>query len=113
MGQIVNELRKSVYDLKLELDKLGGPISYMPELIDSANLLRSNEHLDKVTKKQSELISAYAQYSQALEDMIAVIFDIQNDLKNLLKEQSKLISEKSIAKKSPLSKKKKSTKSKK
>ena len=113
MGEIVNELRKSVHDLKLELDKLGDPIESMPELINSTNLLRSNEHLDKVTKKQSELISAYAQYSQALEDMIAVIFDIQNDLKNLLKEQSKLISEKSISKKPSISKKTKSTRSKK
>ena len=65
---------------------------FMPELITSANLLRSNEHLTKISEKQSELISAYGLYSKALEDMIAVVFDIQNDLKNLLKEQSKLIS---------------------
>lgn len=93
MGEIIYELRKKIQDIQLELDELGGPISDMPELITSANLLRSNEYFSKVTKKQLELLSAYRQYSKALEDMVDAVFDIQNDLKNLLKEQSKLISD--------------------
>jgi hypothetical protein len=106
VGEIISELHKKIQDLQFELDELGGPISDMPELITSANLLRSNEYLTKVSEKQSKLISAYGLYSKALEDMIAVVFDIQNDLKNLLKEQSKLIS----VRKSPISKnKRKST----
>jgi len=92
-GEIIYELRKKIQDIQLDLDELGEPISDMPELITSANLLRSNEHFSKITKKQSELLSAYGQYSNALEDMIDIVFDIQNDLKNLLKEQSKLISD--------------------
>ncbi len=110
LGEIIYELRKKIQDIQLELDELGGPISDMPELITSANLLRSNEYLIKVTKKQSELLFAYGQYSKALEDMIAVVFDIQNDLKNLLKEQSKLISDRKSSRKSFISKnKRKST----
>ena len=93
LGEVINDLRKKIYDTKLELDQLGGPIQDMPELITSANLLRSNEHLTQVSEKQSELISAYEQYSNALEDITKTIFGIQNDLKNLLKEQSKLISD--------------------
>lgn len=92
-GEIIYELRKKVQDIQLELDELGGSVSVMPELIISANLLRSNEHFSKVIKKQSELLSAYNQYSKALEDMVDIVFDIQNDLKNLLKEQSKLITD--------------------
>ena len=92
MGEIIYELRKKIQDIKLELEGLGVPAPDMSELITSANLLRSNEHLSKVSEKQSELISAYGQYSMALEDMIEVIFDIQNDLKNLLKAQSDLMS---------------------
>lgn len=110
MGEIIYELRKTIQDIQSELDELGGPVSDMPELITSANLLRSNEHLSKVTKKQSELLSAYRHYSKALEDMVDAIFDIQNDLKNLLKEQSKLISDQkpsvSKSKKKPANKKK-------
>ena len=106
VGEIICELRKKIQDIKLELDELGGPMSDIPELITSANLLRSNEYLAKVSAKQSELLLSYGLYSKALEDMIAVVFDIQNDLKNLLKEQSKLIS----VRKSPISKnKRKST----
>lgn len=93
MGEIIYELRKTIQVIQIELDELGGPTSDMPELITSANLLRSNEHLLKVSKKQSELLSAYGQYSEALENMVNTVFDIQNDLKNLLKEQSKLISD--------------------
>lgn len=81
----------------------------MPELITSTNLLRSNEYLAKVSKKQSELLSAYGQYSKVLEDMIVVVFDIQNDLKNILREQSNLISNRKSRKPSISKNKKKST----
>jgi hypothetical protein len=109
VGEIISELRKKIQDIQFELDELGGPISDMPELIISANLLRSNEYITKVSEKQSELLSAYGLYSKALEDMIAVVFDIQNDLKNLLKEQSKLISVRKSPRSSISKNKKKST----
>ncbi|MGI0056442.1 MAG: hypothetical protein ACREAK_03605 [Nitrosarchaeum sp.] len=92
VGEVIYDLRKRIQHIQSELDALGGPISDMPELIISANILRTNEHLNKVSKKQSELLSLYEQYCKALEGMIEVIFDIQNGLKNILKEQSNLIS---------------------
>jgi hypothetical protein len=108
VGEVIYELRKRIQDIQLELDELGSPVLDMPELIISANLLRSNEYLTKVTKKQSELLFAYDQYSKALEDMVAVVLDIQNDLKNILKEQSQLISVKKSSR-TLASKKRKST----
>jgi len=108
VGEIIYEFSKKIQDIKSELDELGDPASNMPELITSANLLRSNEYLAKVSKKQSELLSAYGQYSKVLEDMIAMVFDIQNDLKNILREQSNLISDRK-SRKSSVSKKRKST----
>ena len=109
VGEIIYEFSKKIQDIKLELDELGGPTSDMPELITSTNLLRSNEYLAKVSKKQSELLSAYGQYSKVLEDMITVVFDIQNDLKDILREQSNLISNKKSRKSSISKNKKKST----
>jgi hypothetical protein len=91
VGEIIYEFSKKIQDIQSELDELGDPTLDMPELITSTNLLRSNEYLAKVSKKQSELLSAYSQYSKVLEDMIVVVFDIQNDLKNILREQSNLI----------------------
>jgi len=113
VGEIIYDLRKKIQEIQLELNALGGPISDMPELITSANLLRSNEHFKKIFAKQSELVFAYEQYSKALENMIDVVFDIQYDLKNLLKEQSKLIpgtSHKTISKVKLKSVKRKSSK---
>jgi len=71
---------------------LGDPTSDIPEMIDSANLLRSNEYLLKLNKKKTDLLDVYAQYSKALEELLSTVFDIQKDLKEILKEQSALIS---------------------
>ena len=108
VGEIIYEFSKKIQDIKSELDELGGPTPDMPELITSTNLLRSNEYLAKVSKKQSELLSAYGQYSKVLEDMIVVVFDIQNDLKDILREQSNLISNRKFRKPSISKNKKKS-----
>ncbi len=93
VGQVIYELRKQIQKLTSELKKLDNSTPDMPELIESANLLRSNKHLAEVNSKGSELISTYEQYSKELEKMLATVFDIQRDLKEILKSQSSLISE--------------------
>ncbi len=99
-GQTIYELRKEIQKITSELKSLGNSPD-IPELIQSTNLLRSNEHLSEVNSKRSELISTYEQYSKELEKMLATVFDIQQDLKEILKTQSSIISKqkKSIARK--------------
>ncbi len=99
-GQTIYELRKEIQKITSELKSLGNSPD-IPELIKSTNLLRSNEHLSEVNSKGSELISTYEQYSKELEKMLATVFDIQQDLKEILKTQSSIISKqkKSIARK--------------
>jgi hypothetical protein len=92
VGKIIHEFSKKIQELQSELHELDSPTLDMPELINSTNLLRSNEYLSKVSEKQLELLTVYDQYSKALEDMIEMVFDIQNDLKTILREQSNLIS---------------------
>lgn len=91
-GEIISDLRKRIQEIQIEIDQLGKPVSDMPELIESANLLRSNVYLSKTNDKKSELLDAYSQYSKSLEDLLSYVFDIQKDLKDILKEQSGLIS---------------------
>ncbi len=91
LGEMIYSLRKKIQTIQSEIDTLGDPAKDIPELISSANLLRENEHLKKLNEKKSELLSIYDQYSKSLEDLLSTIFEIQNDLKNILKEQSKLI----------------------
>jgi len=98
-GEIIYELRKKIQKLTFELKNLDNSSSDIPELIESANILRSNEHLVEVNLKRSELISTYKNYSKELEQMLATVFDIQHDLKEILKTQTSLISEQKNPKK--------------
>ena len=94
VGDIIYDLRKKIQQTQVELHQLGDPVSDIPELILSANLLRSNDHLSKTNDKKSQLLSAYEQYSNTLEELLSSVFDIQQDLKDILKEQSSMIQSK-------------------
>ncbi|MBA4718642.1 MAG: hypothetical protein HRO68_05965 [Nitrosopumilus sp.] len=91
-GELVYDLRKKIQQIQADLKQLGDPVSEIPELITSANLLRSNEYLSKANEKKTELLSAYEQYSITLETLLSSVFDIQNDLKDILKHQSSMLS---------------------
>ena len=90
-GEIIYDLRKKIQEIQSDLNQLGDSPSDLPELISSANLLRSNEYLSNANDKKTELLSAYGKYSEALEELLLSVFDIQKDLKEILKEQSSLI----------------------
>lgn len=105
--QIISQLHKSIEDIELELVELGEPVLDMPELIISANLLRSNQYLAQLSQKQSRLLFAYSTYSNALDDTISVLFDVNEDLKNLLRKHSNLISSEKSRQKLTASKNKK------
>ena len=88
----IYNLHRKIRDIQADLNQLGNT-SEIPELITSANLLRSNEHLSKRDEIQTELVSAYEQYSVTLERLLTVVFDIQNDLKEVIRQQSSMISQ--------------------
>ena len=111
-GEIIYELRRKIQQIQSDLNQLGEPVSDLPELIVSANLLRSNEYLSKTNEKKTELLSYYLQYSNALEELLSSVFDIQHDLKEILKEQSVLISHPAKKQSKEISKNKSKTKSK-
>ncbi len=90
-GESIYQLRKKIQEIQVDLNQLG-TISEIPELITSANLLRSNEYLSKTNEKKTELLFAYEQYSVTLEKFLSTVFDIQNDLKEIIKQQSSMIS---------------------
>ncbi|MEO2265379.1 MAG: hypothetical protein ABGW49_05795, partial [Nitrosopumilus sp.] len=92
VGELIHDFRKKIQLIQTELNPLDEPISDISELIDSANLLRSNNYLSKINTKKTDLISVYEQYSKTMEELLVTVFDIQNDLKDILQEQSSLIS---------------------
>ena len=91
-GELIYDLHKKIQQIQADLNQLGEPVSEIPELISSANLLRSNEYLSKVNEKKTELLSAYEQYFVAMDELLLTVFDIQNDLKEILQAQSSMIS---------------------
>ena len=93
MDKTIYDLRKKIQFVQFELNQIDVPISDISELIDTANLLRSNEYLSKINEKQSELILAFEKHSEALEELLTTVFDIQNDLKDILHAQFSLIPE--------------------
>ena len=107
-GKVIYDLRKKIQEITFELNNLENNSKNIPELIQSTNLLRLNDHLKEVNLKRLELISAYDLYSKELEKMLANVFDIQEDLKEILKTQSSLISKNT--KKKPVKKKTKTKK---
>ncbi len=104
-GEVIYELRKQIQKITSELKHLDSSAPDIPELIESTNLLRSNDHLTEVNSKKSELIASYKQYSKELEKMLSTVFEIQKDLKEILKTQSSLISEPKRKKKTTAKKK--------
>jgi len=90
-GKIIYDLRKKIQKIQADLDQLGPSPSNIPEMNDSTNLLRLNEYLLKANDKKNELLSAYGKYSESLEVLLSLLFDIQMDLKEILKEQSSMI----------------------
>ncbi len=90
-GTDIYGLRKRIRAIRSDLDSLG-EFEAVPELIDSANLLRSNEYLGKKTSKQADLADAYSEYSRALEGMLSALFEIQDGLRDVLRAQSSLLS---------------------
>jgi hypothetical protein len=49
VGELIHDFRKKIQLIQTELNPLDEPISDISELIDSANLLRSNNYLSKIT----------------------------------------------------------------
>ena len=92
-GQAIFELRKNIQNLILEINDLDNQSTEIPELIQSANLMRKNNHLAELNSKRVELILVYEKYCKQLEQMLAMVFEIQKDLKDILKTQTNLISE--------------------
>jgi hypothetical protein len=79
-GKSLDMLKLKINQLKLELAQLDESNKPMPELINSTNLLRTNEILIQTNKKKTELLSAYESYFNELN---SVIKKIQTELSHI------------------------------
>ena len=84
-------LKQKIDEIEHELQASFDPSEPLPELIDSSNLLRKNEFLVYTDQKKTELLSVYSTYVKSMELLLTSLFEIQNELKNILQDQSSLI----------------------
>lgn len=90
-GRSVTALKNQINDLKKEIASMKKP-KKMPELIESTNLVRINEYLEKSDSLKTQLLDLYDQYAGSLEDLLSAVFDIQIELKDIIKEEAKTLS---------------------
>lgn len=96
----IEEIRQSIQDLHSELEKLGDPPVPITGLVNSTNILRTNEYLERVDYVKTDLISSYKDYAKLLESLAKSVLDIQAGLLDVLREQSAMMEKKKTTAKS-------------
>lgn len=99
LGNNLNELKMRVQKAKEDLAQIGAYGESLPEMINMTNVLRANEFLTKTDAKKSELILAYSEYAEKLEQIVSSLLSIQTDLRDIIKTEASLIESDSGAKK--------------
>jgi len=83
IGNKVAEHQKRILVAKEALSEINKKDQPLPEFIDKANLLRSNEYLQRANDQKSKLIISYEEYSKELEQIVSSILQIKGNLKEL------------------------------
>ncbi len=82
-GIKINELQKKIVLAKNELSEINTLEQPLPEFINTTNMLRSNEYLQKSNEKKSQLLIAYEEYVTELENLVSNIANIKGSIHNL------------------------------
>lgn len=89
----MDELRNTISELHKQLSELGTPPPSIAQVVDSTNILRTNEYLRARDALLSKLISSYGAYAKKLESLTSNVLDVQSGLLEVLKQQSSMIKE--------------------
>ena len=76
----IKAARDKISSLEGELEGLGRAPSDAPEMLDSANMRRLAEHVTRSDRIHSDMVSAYRDYSEALEDALREVLRVQLEL---------------------------------
>ena len=79
----VIELQNKIIQIKTELYEINKGEKPLPEFINSTNMLRSNEYLQKANDTKNNLLTAYEEYTNELENLISSISKIKGNITNL------------------------------
>ncbi|MEX0656434.1 MAG: hypothetical protein WD154_02675 [Nitrosopumilaceae archaeon] len=105
------QIKQKIECLHQELVTINQSTQPMPELINTTNILRTNEYLTHVNEKKTEIVSSYEEYVKELERFLSSV--LERKLAFLKKTHARLqkrTKKKPIRKRIKKSKKKKSSK---
>lgn len=88
-GKSLDAFKLKISQIRRELSQLEQTNNPLPELINSTNLLRSNEILSKTNQKKTDLVNAYELYFRELEKTVKKIQTGLKTLKNTKKKTRK------------------------
>ena len=88
-GKSLDALKLKINQIKRDLSQLEESNKPMPELINSTNLLRSNEILTKTGEKKTELLNSYELYFRELDGALKKIQAGLSSLKTPKKKRRK------------------------
>jgi prefoldin subunit 5 len=94
LGGVLGELKNQIQKIRREVKEIDDSFTPIPGMIESTNIIRENESLRLANNKKIELIAAYEYYTRQIENLISSAFEIQKDLKDILKDQAKLLNSK-------------------
>ena len=83
IGNKLDSLQKKITQAKKELSELNILEQPLPEFINTTNMLRTNEYLQKENEKKSQLLIAYEEYAKELESLVSNIVQIKGNLNDL------------------------------
>ena len=83
IGKKISELQKKIVLAKKELSEINTLEQPLPEFINTTNMLRLNEYLQKSNEKKSQLLIAYEEYINELENLVSNIAQIKDSIHNL------------------------------
>ena len=79
----VSQLQNKIIQIKKELSEINKGETPLPEFIDTTNMLRSNEYLQKANEVKSTLLTAYEDYTNELENLISTVSKIRGNIASL------------------------------
>ena len=88
IGNKLDIMQKKIMQAKKELSEIHMLEQPLPEFINTTNMLRTNEYLQKANEKKSQLLTAYEEYVNELESLVSNIAQIKGNL-NYLKSYLK------------------------
>ena len=86
-GARIAEARRKVADLVEAVGGLGAAPGGVTTMIDSANLRRQADHLEKSDRVKSEAISAYAEYTGMLERALREVAEAQRQISSMARPE--------------------------